>query len=502
MEVPIQGQLVKTIKQYFNPLPHLAPTPVNVVELEKELLHFPDKAFARDLINSFKQGFAIGYDGPQFNLISKNLKSYFANLQAATENIVAELKEKRVAGPFAAPPLDNFRTSPIGIVPKKDSAKVRMITDLSSPKGSAINDYIPDDESTVQFNNFDCAVNLVGRLGHGALLSKLDVKSAFRICPVRPDDWNLLGFSCLGYFFVDLCLPFGLRSSVNRFTRVSDSLSWILQHNYGVQHCTHYLDDYLFAGEANADTCRINTLQAIKVFQKLGIPLAPEKVVYPTTVLTFLGIEIDSKKMELRLPEEKFNALMADLSFWSSRKKCTKRELLSLIGRLSFAAKIIPSGRTFLRRLIDASMSVQRLNHHIKLNTEAKADLDWWLNLLPLWNGKYKILNPDIALAPDMQLFTDASGTLGLASISKANGSPVHCQPISKNYQSNGKNFFLFMSHVVYGLTSLQAKECYFTATTLQWSTYGRQGAQNAQKSCHYCESCFSFQQSLSSRCL
>ena len=435
MEVPIQDQLVKTINQHFNPLPEVVPTPVNFVELEKELLHFPDKVFARDLIDSFKQGFSIGYDGPQFNHISRNLKSYFTNLQAATENIVVELREKRVAGPFLSPPLNNFRTSPIGIVPKKDSQKVRMITDLSSPKGFSINDYISDNEATVQFNNFDCAVNLVGRLGQGALLSKLDVKSAFRICPVHPDDWNLLGFSCLGYFFVDLCLPFGLRSSVNRFTRMSDSLSWILQNNYGVQHCTHYLDDYLFAGEAHSDTCMVNTLRAIEVFQKLGIPLAPEKIVYPTTQLTFLGIEIDSIKMELRLPEEKFTALMADLSFWPSRKKCTKRELLSLIGRLSFAAKIIPSGRTFLRRLIDASMSVQKLNHHITLNTETKADLEWWLNFLPLWNGKYKILSPNIELAPDMQLYTDASGTLGLGIYFKGKwvscSWPAHVQALS-----------------------------------------------------------------------
>ena len=330
VEVPIQDQLAKIIKQHFNPLPDVAPTPVNFVELEKELLHFPDKAFARDLINSFKQGFSIGYEGPQFNHISNNLKSYFTNLQAAAENIVGELRAKRVAGPFLSPPLNNFRTSPIGIVPKKDSQKVRMITDLSSPKGFAINDYISDDESTVQFNNFDSAVNLVGHLGQGAFLSKLDVKSAFRICPVRPNDWNLLGFSCLGYFFVDLCLPFGLCSSVNRFTCMSDSLSLILPNNYGVQHCTHYLDDYLFAGEAYSDKCMENTLQAIEVFQKLGIPLAPEKIVYPTTRLTFLGIEIDSNKIELRLPEEMFNVLMADLSFWFSRKKCTKRELLSL----------------------------------------------------------------------------------------------------------------------------------------------------------------------------
>ena len=49
---------------------------------------------------------------------------------------------------------------------------------------------------------------------------------------------------------------------------------------------------------------------------------------------------------------------------------CTKRELLGLIGKLAHAMKVVTSGRTFLRRMIDTSMSVKKLHHHIKLTSE------------------------------------------------------------------------------------------------------------------------------------
>lgn len=36
--------------------------------------------------------------------------------------------------------------------------------------------------------------------------------------------------------------------------------------------------------------------------EDIGIPIKVDKTVYPTTTLTFLGLEIDTFTMELRLP--------------------------------------------------------------------------------------------------------------------------------------------------------------------------------------------------------
>ena len=183
--------------------------------LLEELKYYPSASFRNVLLKSIQVGFKIGYNGPEFTNKAYNLKSAAEHPNIITESIITELKANRVAGPFRRPPLQHFRTSPIGVVPKKNSLKFRTITDLSSPPGLSINDFISNNESSVCFNSFDTAVNIVAKLCQGALLAKLDVQSAFRICPVHPSDWNLLGFSFMDYNFVDLCLPFGLRSSVN-----------------------------------------------------------------------------------------------------------------------------------------------------------------------------------------------------------------------------------------------------------------------------------------------
>ena len=57
--------------------------------------------------------------------------------------------------------------------------------------------------------------------------------------------------------------------------------------------------------------------------------------------MTVLGIEVDSVAEVIQLPDMKFTELLATLATWSIRTECTKRELLSLIGSLSFASKVV-----------------------------------------------------------------------------------------------------------------------------------------------------------------
>ena len=103
------------------------------------------------------------------------------------------------------------------------------------------------------------------------------------------------------------------------------------------------------------------------------------------------------------------------LSIQSLRKKdrCSKHQLLSLVGKLSLACKVVPAGRIFLRRIIDLSCKVSCMHHHLRLCTDAYLDLDWWLAFLPTWNGTPYILESTWSTSPSMSLFTDASGSLG-----------------------------------------------------------------------------------------
>ena len=148
--------------------------------------------------------------------------------------------------------------------------------------------------------------------------------------------------------FIDTCLPFGLRSSPKLFNILADLLAWILEHQ-GIHHLLHYLDDFLTMGKPQASECYSNLTTMKQVCQLLGVPLAAEKVEGPSTCLEFLAITLDTIRMETRLPEEKLSRLKTTVISWLDKRKATKRQILSLVGLLQHAAKVVRAGRIFVR---------------------------------------------------------------------------------------------------------------------------------------------------------
>ena len=88
-------------------------------------------------------------------------------------------------------------------------------------------------------------------VGRGAWLAKSDIKSAFRLLPVSPDDYELLGFSFEGSFYYDMCLPMGCSISWALFEKFSTFL--VFRTRFMAQSCsvTHHLDDFLFVGKSS-----------------------------------------------------------------------------------------------------------------------------------------------------------------------------------------------------------------------------------------------------------
>jgi len=76
-------------------------------------------------------------------------------------------------------------------------------------------------------------------------------------------------------------------------------------------------------------------------------------MICPTTSLEFLGLELDSKKMEVHLPLEKLDYLHGLLDSWVDHKMCMLKELQEIIGFLPSCMQVIPHGRTFIQGLIN-----------------------------------------------------------------------------------------------------------------------------------------------------
>ena len=258
-------------------------------------------------------------------------------------------------GPFPRPPFRDFVCSPLGIVPKKVPSEFRLIQHLSYPCGSSVNDYIPERTSSVRYASI--SIRVLKQLGAGCFMAKTDIKSAFRIIPIHPSDFPLLGIKWDNQFYYDVCLPMGLSSSCAILEAFSSSLEWISVHRFGASGVLHILDDFLFLAKTETKS-RTDLSNFLRLFGYFGVPIAQEKTVGPSQVIQFAGITLDSVIQEARLPEDKLQKCRLLLKSFYNRRKVTLRELKSLLGLLSFTCSVIVPGRPFLRRHRGPTQSV------------------------------------------------------------------------------------------------------------------------------------------------
>ena len=203
----------------------------------------------------FNTGFPLCYEGEQnVRKTSDNLKLRVGSKTELWNKIMKEVKERRVAGPFCKIPFNNFIQSPVGLVPKDQGRKTRLIFHLSHPKGknTSINAGIPEELCSVQYPDFNQAVGMCFKWGKTCQIGKSDLSSAFRHAPLEKGLWKWLVMMAEHpetgekFYFVDKCLPFGSSISCSHFQAISDALSFIVAHRSREEN-VNYLDDFLFA---------------------------------------------------------------------------------------------------------------------------------------------------------------------------------------------------------------------------------------------------------------
>ena len=196
------------------------------------------------------------------------------------------------------------------------------------------------------------------------------------------------------------------------FDTLSQAICYIAKNNYKVNNSLHLLDDFLTIDPPRADGERSMAL-LMMIFKRLNVPIAMHKTVGPVMCHEYLGIILDTQKMEARLPQEKIDRICDFIFKLHKRSSCTKKEILQLPGHLNFASPVILPGRSFVSYLIKLSTTVSELHHFVHLNKECRIDLEFWLRFLKNWNGINMFYSAFFISNFDMELFTDASSTLG-----------------------------------------------------------------------------------------
>ena len=278
------------------------------------------------------------------------------------------------------------------------------------------NSHIPEIACSVHYANIDDAIRLVRRTGRGCALAKTDIKNVFRLIPVSPSDYSLLGICWRNKLYVDRNLAMGLSSSCKMFECFSSALEWVARTKLQIPGILHPLADFPIV--SNSIKSCDNELKAfLKTCDEIGVPMAPEKTAGPSCVLSFAGIELDTAKMEARRPCDKRTKCRSPILDFLHRKKVTLKELQSLIRFLNFTCSVIVPGGTFLRRLINLTVGIKRPRYFLRLNRKARSDLQLWLIVLESYNGRSFFLDDIWLSSAKLRLYTDAAGSLGYGTV-------------------------------------------------------------------------------------
>ena len=111
-----------------------------------------------------------------------------------------------------------------------------------------MNTSIPRYKVSVQYSTVDDAIVHIKEVGTEAHLAKTDIKSAFRIVPIHPDDHHLLGMSLNDKFYYDTTLPMGCSMSCSIFESFSTAIQWIANNKLGIPRMVHVLNNFLIIG--------------------------------------------------------------------------------------------------------------------------------------------------------------------------------------------------------------------------------------------------------------
>ena len=357
---------------------------LNIDKWREHLTQYWDE----QLVDLLQYGFPLdaSRDG-EFISTEVNHASALQNLHHVQSYLDEELKFNAILGPFHRKPIQ-LHISPLMVRDKQDSCNKRTIMDLSWPQGASVNTAVQKDvylgtQYILNYPSIDSITDALVKLGPAALMYKIDISRAFRQIKIDPRDIDLLGIKFLDQYFIDRSVPFGYRNGSQIFQRCSDAIRFTMKQ-HGFPHLFNYIDDLIYVGLPSNIHASFRFL--LKLLQDLGLDISRKKLVAPDTVVTCLGIQIDTVTRTLSIPHKKLQEIASLCKSWVQKTYCSKKALQSLLGSLLYITKCVKPARIFLNRML----ALLRDNHNVQkilLNQAFFQDLTWFNTFLSSFNG-------------------------------------------------------------------------------------------------------------------
>ena len=166
-------------------------TPMRKEVWSGELVEHPDRTLAESIVKGITDGFMVGYNPGRAKLEEQG-----RNMQSAAEQegvvdsyIRAKQAEGRVMlvdNPAKARKL-GVHCNPFGVIPKKRKpGKYRLTLNLSAPEGCSVNDGIDKELAGLSYVSVEEVVEVVAKLGRGALMAKRTSGRLIAMSPFTP----------------------------------------------------------------------------------------------------------------------------------------------------------------------------------------------------------------------------------------------------------------------------------------------------------------------------
>ena len=121
-----------------------------------------------------------------------------------------------------------------------------------------------------------------------------------------------------------------------------------------------------------------------------------------------LGLLVDTAAFTLEVPPSRLDDLQAELKLWQSSTCFTKKQLQSLLGKLSFVTACVKPGRIFMARLLNSLREcTQPARHRYPISASMLSDIQWWLDFLPRFN-RVSLIKPSSWDFESLNFSTDA----------------------------------------------------------------------------------------------
>ena len=282
----------------------------------------------------------------------------------------------------------------------KAGKKARVCFDLARN----FNDFLVDEDFTMA--SVQDAVDLALQTPGAAYMSKLDISACFLSFPIHEADRQFFYCEAGGDFYQFLALVFGRKDAPRVCSALLDVVSSAMV-DAGVPH-VRYLDDYMFVATTSL-RCWACTHTAATLLCEFGLAISPSKFEGPLQRMEFLGIVVDSVAETLEISSARQKELLGLLQAFGKRKLASVQRLQSLLGKLSFAATVLPSAKPFLRRIIDTVAG--KRSGQVRLHAGFRSDCRYWRDHLVSWNGTARWRAPAAAAF----VFASDASTSGFA---------------------------------------------------------------------------------------